>query len=128
MFKPFHDLGMFSDKPIAVDGEMIVPRQVFAALMEEQITPLETDKDIGIIWVRGMGKTNTVDAVIMSEYDPETEFAAIEIMTAIHPVIMMKLIKKKELLPGVWPTAKISGELVIDTTATEFGYKLWERT
>jgi lysine 6-dehydrogenase len=126
MFKPFHDLGMFSDKPITVDGEVVVPRQVFAALMEEQITPLETDKDIGIIWVRGIGRTggkpNIVDAVMMDEYDSDTEFAAIELMTSVHPVIMMRLIKEKKLSPGVWPTAKISGKLIVDAAAN-FGYE-----
>jgi len=91
-FEAFKRLGLFSEEPIEVDGQKVIPRQVYHALLEPKITALLI-KDICLMRAVGVGEKDgrearvTVDMI--DRYDESTGFTGMERLTGWHCAIMM---------------------------------------
>ena len=59
--RAFYDLGLWDLEPVQVGGVEVVPRDVFHALFEPQVTFPE-DKDVVIIRIKAVGKKDGQDA------------------------------------------------------------------
>lgn len=104
--RAFADLGLFSEKPVAVSGSKVVPREVFHALFEPQVTPREI-RDIAVTHVvaRGEKGGKPAQAVVdlVDRYDPDTGFRAMERLTGWHAAIAAEMIARGEVPPGAHP-------------------------
>jgi len=104
--RAFADLGLLSEKPIAVRGRKVVPREVFHALFEPQVTPKEI-RDIAVTHVvaRGEKDGRPAEAVVdlVDRYDEATGFRAMERLTGWHASIAAEMIARGEIPPGAHP-------------------------
>jgi lysine 6-dehydrogenase len=104
--RAYKALGLFSEEPINVSGQPIVPREVYHALLEPKITSPNI-KDIAIIRAKGSGLKNghpaTVSVDLIDYFDPQTGFSAMERLTGWHCSIMMIFQARGEIPPGVTP-------------------------
>jgi lysine 6-dehydrogenase len=91
-FKGFQTLGLFDEQPILVEGQEVIPRQVYHALLEPQITAAGI-RDVCVIRARGIGIKDErrlelwIDLV--DYYDETTGFTAMERLTGWHCAIML---------------------------------------
>jgi len=103
-FEAYKRLGLFSEKPIEVDGQTILPRQVYHALLEPQIKAPPGMKDIGIMRAVGVGKKEgrprKVIVDLSDRYDETTGFTAMERLTGWHCALMMGFQARKAIPPG----------------------------
>ncbi len=106
-FKAFQQLGLFELEPVLVNGRPVVPRDVFHALLEPQISA-RVIEDVCVMRARGVGEAEdgseaavTVDLV--DYYDPATGFTAMERITGWHAGIMAEFIAHGVVKPGAWP-------------------------
>lgn len=90
--RAFKELGLFSEEPIDVHGEAVVPREVYHTLIEPKLRADEI-RDICVMRVIGKGlkdgKETTVTVDLVDKYDEETGFTAMERLTGWHCAIMM---------------------------------------
>lgn len=90
--RAFKELGLFSEKAVEVNGEQVIPRQLYHTLLEPKIRA-EGIRDICVIRVVGYGqkdgKETTVTLDLVDHYDEETGFTAMERLTGWHCAIMM---------------------------------------
>ncbi len=104
--RAFADLGLLSEKPVVVRGRKVVPREVFHALFEPQVTPREI-RDIAVTHVVASGtkggKPATAVVDLVDRYDPGTGFRAMERLTGWHAAIAAEMIAKGEIPPGAHP-------------------------
>jgi lysine 6-dehydrogenase len=102
----FKTLGLFSQEPIQINGEEIVPRDVYHSLLEPKISG-ENIRDIGIIRVKGIGvrggKHCRITIDLIDRYDDDTGFTAMERLTGWHCSIIMIFQTQGVILPGAWP-------------------------
>jgi lysine 6-dehydrogenase len=102
-FEAYKRLGLFSEAPIDVDGQPVVPRHLYHRLLEPQITAPRT-RDIGVMRAVGVGEKDgkparvTVDLV--DRYDEATGFTAMERLTGWHAAVMMGLQARGRVAPG----------------------------
>lgn len=119
-FRAYKLLGLFSEEPISLDGQMVVPRLFYHKLLEKHISvPLV--KDICIMRAIGIGKKDgrqrrvTVD--LIDRYDPETGFTAMERLTGWHCALMMGFQARGVIGPGAHrmecavPAARVMEEI-----------------
>jgi lysine 6-dehydrogenase len=91
-FKAFSDLGLLGLDPIDVNGQQVVPRAVFHALLAPQICRSEV-KDVCVMRVKGIGTTKgqraeaTVELV--DRFDEKTGFTAMQRLTGWHGSILL---------------------------------------
>lgn len=103
-FEAYKRLGLFSETPIEVNGQMVVPRQVYHALLEPQIKAPAGMRDICIMRAVGIGKKAgrewkvTVD--LIDRYEETTGFTAMERLTGWHCAIMMGFQARKVIPAG----------------------------
>ena len=101
--RAFKELGLFSEKPLQVNGNKIVPRQVFHTLLEPKISAIEI-RDVCIMRVTGYGvkdgKETTVVIDLIDYYDESIGFTAMERLTGWHCAIMMGFQARKKITPG----------------------------
>lgn len=105
-FKAFQQLGLFDLDAIDVEGQPVVPRDVFHALLAPKISaPLV--KDVCVMRARGVGTDegteHAVSIDLIDRYDPATGFTAMERITGWHAGIMAEFIARRAIEPGVWP-------------------------
>jgi len=104
--KAFRDLGLFETQPIKVDGAEVVPRHVFHALFEPQVTPKRI-RDICVERVRVLGQRNgrSAEAVVdlIDRYDETTGFTSMERLTGWHAAIVAEMIAMGRIPPGAHP-------------------------
>jgi lysine 6-dehydrogenase len=121
--RAFKALGLFSQDPITVDGQQVIPRHIYHALLAPKIEKNEI-RDIGIIRVIGKGKKDgrqtTVTIDLVDRYDPATGFTAMERLTGWHCSVMMFF-----QASGKVPAGAIPQELAVP--AREFMHALAER-
>ena len=102
----FADLGLLSDRPVAVKGAKVVPRELFHTLFEPQVTPKEI-RDIALTHVvaRGRKDGRPAEAVVdmVDLYDKATGFRAMERVTGWHAAIAAEMIARGEIGPGAHP-------------------------
>jgi len=104
--KTMHDLGLFSDKEVRMDGTKIIPRRVLQALFEPKIR-LPGEKDLAAIRVRCLGEKNERAAEVVVDlvdlYDEETGFTAMERTTGWHASIVSIMMARGETPRGAKP-------------------------
>jgi lysine 6-dehydrogenase len=104
--RAFKTLGLFSEKPIQVAGQLVIPREVYHALLEPKISA-PVVKDLAVILVKGIGQKDGRAAVVYVEmldyFDPVTGFSAMERLTGFHCSIMTTLQAHGQIPSGVTP-------------------------
>jgi lysine 6-dehydrogenase len=102
-FEAYKRLGLFSEVPLEVDGQAVVPRHLYHRLLEPKITaPLI--RDVCVMRAVGVGEKGgrparvTVDLV--DRYDEATGFSGMERLTGWHAAIMMGLQARGRIAPG----------------------------
>jgi lysine 6-dehydrogenase len=104
--RAFKTLGLFSEEPILVGDQTVVPRQVYHTLLEPQITGPGI-RDVGIIRSVGTGIKDGRQAKVVIDlvdyYDEKTSFTAMERLTGWHCSVVMAFQVKGEVKPGVVP-------------------------
>ena len=102
-FKAFRTLGLFSEAPIELAGQQVIPRAVYHALLEPQLTATDI-KDICVLRAIGVGEKDgratrvTID--VLDRYDESTGFTAMERLTGWHCAIMMGFQARGVIGPG----------------------------
>lgn len=101
--RAFCDLGLWELTPIQVGGVEVVPREVFQALFEPQVT-FPGDKDIVIVRVKAVGKKDDRDAEVVVElvdrFDEETGFTAMERTTGWSAAIVAQMMARGQTPRG----------------------------
>ncbi len=101
--RAFYDLGLWDLKPVQVGGVEVVPRDVFHALFEPQVT-FPGDKDLVIVRVKACGKKDgrPADAWVemIDYYDPETGFTAMERGTGWSAAIVAEMMARGQTPRG----------------------------
>ena len=102
-FRAFKTLGLFSERPIEVAGQKVVPRDVLHALLAPRITA-PVVKDVCMMRCKGVGQKGGREATVLCDivdrYDPETGFPAMERLTGWHCAIMMAMQARGTVPPG----------------------------
>lgn len=132
-FKAFQQLGLFELEPVDVNGQRVVPRDVFHALLEPKISA-PVIKDVCVMRAKGVGvrEDGTARAVIVDlidRYDERTGFTAMERITGWHAGIMAELIARGEVMPGAWAMERAATALAFMTKVRERGFSVtvrWE--
>jgi lysine 6-dehydrogenase len=118
-FEAYKRLGLFSEDPVDVDGQPVVPRHLYHRLLEPKLTaPLI--RDVCVMRAVGVGEKDgrparvTVDLV--DRYDPATGFTGMERLTGWHAAIMMALQANGRVAPGAHRTeqAAKAGEVMAE--------------
>ncbi len=114
-FKGFQTLGLFSQEPIRVGDQTVVPRDVFHALLAPKIQSTAI-KDVCYMRCKGSGekdgKPATVIVDVIDAYDDATGFTAMERLTGWHCAIMM-IFQVKGTIPA---GARALERLLLDGT------------
>jgi len=104
--RAFKTLGLFSEAPIQVGDQTVIPRQVYHALLEPQIQSDQV-RDIGVIRTVGKGlkdgRPATVVIDLVDYFDEQTGFTAMERLTGWHCAIVMGFQARGQVSPGVRP-------------------------
>lgn len=90
--RAFKTLGLFSEDPLQVGEQTVIPCEVYHTLLAPHISATEI-KDVCVIRVIGKGIKDGVDATVTIDlvdyFDPKTGFTAMERLTGWHCAIMM---------------------------------------
>jgi lysine 6-dehydrogenase len=102
-FEAYKRLGLFSEDPLEVDGQVVVPRHLYHRLLEPKITtPLI--RDICVMRAVGVGEKGgrpaRVTLDLVDRYDEATGFTGMERLTGWHAAIMMGLQARGRIAPG----------------------------
>ncbi len=101
------DLGLFSTRPVEVDGQTIIPRRVLHALWEPQIRAAPDTRDVIVIRIlatgRKGGRPTEVQVDLIHPYDETTGFTAMEQGTGWHASILTIAIAQGRVRKGVVP-------------------------
>jgi len=119
-FSSYSQLGLFDEEPIKVDvdGQTIVPRDVFHSLLAPKITKPEV-KDFAIMVVKcsGIKNGNEEEAaiVLIDQFDEKTGFTAMQRLTGWHASIMAILQTKGTVPKGAIPVElAIPGKIIAE--------------
>lgn len=116
-FKGYSDLGLFEEEPILVNGEKVIPREVYHQLLAPKIT-IEEIRDLGIIkiyadGIKGGKKTKT-EIELIDYFDESTGFTAMQRLTGWHASVMAILANNNRVQKGAKSVNNaISGEIII---------------
>jgi lysine 6-dehydrogenase len=116
VWKGFMDAGLFSEVPVRLGDQDVVPRELFHALIEPQIRADDSVDDIVIAHVRvtglkdGRRARSTVDMRVVR--DRKLGFSAMEETTGWHAAIVAHLMASGRIAPGAAPV-----ELATDNAA-----------
>lgn len=104
--RAYKALGLFSEEPVRIGDQEVVPRDVFHHLLEPKITPADI-RDICLIRVIGKGEVDheqkTFQVDLVDTYDKRTGFTAMERLTGWHAAIMMGFQARGTVSPGCHP-------------------------
>ncbi|RME90772.1 MAG: hypothetical protein D6770_01780 [Anaerolineae bacterium] len=102
-WRAFKALGLFSEEPLPINGQRVIPRQVFHALLEPKLRADEV-RDICVMRVVGEGEKDgrptRVVIDLVDRYDETTGFTAMERLTGWHCAIMMGFQARGHIGPG----------------------------
>jgi lysine 6-dehydrogenase len=126
VWKGFMEAGLFSEEPVRIGDQEVVPRQLFHALIEPQIRADETVDDIVIAHVIVTGRTAgqptraVVDMRVVR--DRRLGFSAMEETTGWHAAIVAHLMARGRIATGAAPVelATDSAEIVAELRARGF--------
>ncbi|GAB4527654.1 MAG: hypothetical protein Fur0018_13350 [Anaerolineales bacterium] len=118
--RAFKTLGLFREDPIEVDGQQVIPRRVYHALLEPQITDPEV-RDVGIMRTVGRGikdgQAAEVTIDLVDYYDEATGFTAMERLTGWHASIVMHMQARGALAPGAHPVETLPAARILQDFA-----------
>ena len=101
--RAFKTLALFSEQAITVNGQSVIPRQVYHALLEPRLYS-PRPRDIGVMRAIGKGikdgRPAQVRVDLWDYYDETTGFTAMERLTGFHCAIMMGFQARREVPPG----------------------------
>ena len=126
VWKGFMDAGLFSEEPIRIGDQEVVPRQLFHALIEPQIRADETVDDIVIAHVivtgRKAGQPTRAVVDMRVVRDRTLGFSAMEETTGWHAAIVAHLMARGRIAAGAAPVelATDSAEIVAELRARGF--------
>jgi lysine 6-dehydrogenase len=104
--RAYKTLGLFNETPLAVGEQMIIPRQVYHALLEPKITNPQV-RDVGLIRAVGVGRKAGQETRVVIDlvdyYDEATGFTAMERLTGWHCAIVMGFQARGRLPAGAAP-------------------------
>jgi lysine 6-dehydrogenase len=106
-FRAFRDLGLFSEVPIEVGGQAMVPRDVLHVLLEPRILARPGDADVVIARVVSRGRKDgrqaeaTADLLVYP--NERLGFSAMEQATGWHAAIVCHLMASGQISPGATP-------------------------
>jgi lysine 6-dehydrogenase len=130
--RAYKALGLFSEAPIQVGDQTVIPRQVYHTLLEPKITATEI-RDVCVIRVRGTGikdgQQAAVEIDLVDHYDEATGFTAMERLTGWHCSIMMIFQAHGKVRPGGVPmeTAVPAQEFMDELKRRGISYTIrWE--
>jgi lysine 6-dehydrogenase len=117
-FAAYRDLGLLGQAPIQAGGALVVPRDVFHALLEPRIgAGPEPVRDVCVMRVTATGERGgrPARAVIelVDRYDEGTGFTAMQRLTGWHAAICLGLAVRGRLTTGVVPVERVPGDLVV---------------
>ena len=104
--RAFKALGLFSEEPIQVGEQTVVPREVYHTLLAPHISADEIH-DVCVIRVIGHGIKDGAEATVTIDlidyFDPETGFTSMERLTGWHCAIMMGFQARSVVPAGAIP-------------------------
>jgi lysine 6-dehydrogenase len=104
--RTMHDLGLFSEKEVKIDGTKVVPRRVLRALFEPKVR-FPGDKDVVALRVKCVGEKNKRPTEVVLEvidyFDEKTRFTAMERTTGWHASIVAIMMARGEIPRGAKP-------------------------
>jgi len=102
-FEAFKRLGLFSEQPLEVNGQSIIPRDVYHALLAPKISAPDI-VDICVMRAVGIGekdgKNARVTVDLIDGYDEATGFTGMERLTGWHCALMMGFQARGKITPG----------------------------
>ena len=91
-WKAFSDAGLIDLEPVAVDGQLVVPRHLLHAVLEPKIAAKPGEPDLVIVRIVGRGlkdgQEREVVVDLFDRYDAATGFTAMERTTGWHAAII----------------------------------------
>lgn len=104
--RAYKALGLFSEDPLEMDHQQVIPREVYHTLLEPKIRD-DGVKDVCLIRVVGKGllkgKNKTLTCNLIDYHDDNTGFTAMERLTGWHCAIMMGFQASGKIRPGCHP-------------------------
>ena len=129
-FRAFSRLGLLEEEPISVGKNEVIPREVFHALLEREIT-CEEIRDIGVIRVKCIGERNgeiTAVTVEMIDYfDDKLGLTAMQRITGWHASIVAILAAQGRLPKGAVPVESVAPGAIIVEEARRRGFVISEK-
>jgi lysine 6-dehydrogenase len=130
--RAYKTLGLFSEEPVKVGDQIVVPRHLYHTLLEPKITALEI-RDVCVIRIRGLGlkdgKRTEVVIDLIDQYDEKTGFTGMERLTGWHCAIMMSFQARGKVKAGGIPMeiAVPPGEFMEEIRKRGIHYEIrWE--
>jgi lysine 6-dehydrogenase len=126
VWKGFMEAGLFSETPVRVGDQEVVPRQLFHALIEPQIRADESVDDIVIAHVIVTGRHGGVPTRAIVDMrvvrDRKLGFSAMEETTGWHAAIVAHMMAAGRIAAGAAPVelATNSAEMVGELRLREF--------
>jgi len=111
------DLGMFSPKPIDVDGVQVAPKALLDALLYPHVKMEEGDRDITCLRVEAIGEVNgrphRVQVEMVDRYDEDLGFTSMARTTAFTGAIVARMVARGDIKARgfVTPEKVIAGPL-----------------
>ncbi len=97
--KTIHELGLMDLEPVKVDGQEVVPRQLFHAVVEPMLKTGDL-KDVVLLRVIVSGENREVLFELIDYADPLTEFTAMQRTTGFGAAIVGIMIARGEVEKG----------------------------
>ncbi len=97
--KAIHELGLLDLEPITVDGQTVVPRQVFHAKAGPVLKTGDRE-DVVLLRVIVTGKESSITFEMLDYYDEATGFTAMERTTGFGAAMVAIMAARGELQPG----------------------------
>jgi lysine 6-dehydrogenase len=130
--RAYKTLGLFSEEPVKVGDQIVVPRHLYHTLLEPKITAPEI-RDVCVIRIRGLGlkdgKRSEVVIDLIDQYDEKTGFTGMERLTGWHCAIMMSFQARGKVKAGGIPMeiAVPPGEFMEEIRKRGIHYEIrWE--
>jgi lysine 6-dehydrogenase len=131
--RAYKTLGLFSEEPVKVGEQIVIPRHLYHTLLEPKITGPEI-RDVCVIRIRGLGlkdgKRSEVVIDLIDQYDEKTGFTGMERLTGWHCAIMMSFQARGKVNPGGIPMeiAVPPGEFMEEIRKRGIHYEIrWEK-
>lgn len=116
-FRGFRELGLFREDPIEVNGQRVVPREVYHALLAPHISAAVV-RDICVMRCIATGTLQGAEAKVVldlvDEFDEATGMPGMERLTGWHCAMMMAFIARGEIPAG----ARALEARLLDATPT----------